>query len=121
INNYFVGGPLTPASKSTPISRGTGTFNLYRSGIYFDNNHDGVLNGTLVPYDDRGYPGITTEAFKSSPFPYPMANPTLTAGEAYQWVIDSVGAIYPRRDQVDEQMVNDLRTIGTTGTYMYRE
>ncbi|RYU78562.1 pectate lyase family protein, partial [Hymenobacter persicinus] len=58
INNYFVGGPLTPPDKTTPFSRGTGTFNLYGSGNLFDNNRNGLLDGQPVPYDTVGYPGI---------------------------------------------------------------
>lgn len=121
INNYFVGGPLTPPSKTTPFSRGTGTFNLYASGNYFDNDKDGQLNGTLVPYTDAGYPGITADAFKAQPFPYPAASPALTAEQAYQLIIDSVGASYPRRDQVDNLMVDEVKSKGLLGMYVYRE
>src|SRR5699024_721813 len=73
INNYFVGGPLTPPDKTTPLSRGTPTFHLYGAGNYFDNNKDGILNGSLVPFDATGYPGITAEGFKTEPFAYPEA------------------------------------------------
>lgn len=121
INNYFVGGPLTPPSKTTPFSRGTGTFYLYGAGNYFDNNQDGVLNGTLVPYDSIGYPGISADGFKQQPFPYPAATPLLTATQAYQWVTDSVGAWYPRRDQVDSLMIDEVRSRGIKGWYVYRE
>jgi len=121
INNYFVGGPLTPISKTTPFSRGTGTFNIFGSGNFFDNNQNGVLDGALVPFDETGYPGITGDAFKSQAFPYPQANPAMTAAEAYQHVIDSVGSCYPRRDQVDEWMIDEVKSKGTKGMYVYRE
>ncbi|SFE52401.1 Por secretion system C-terminal sorting domain-containing protein [Chitinophaga sp. CF118] len=121
INNYFVGGPLTPPSKTTPFSRGTGTFYLYGAGNYFDNNQDGILNGALVPYDTIGYPGIGTTGFKQQPFPYPMAAPLLSAAQAYQWVIDSVGACYPRRDEVDSLLANEVNSRGVKGWYVYRE
>lgn len=121
INNYFTGGPLTPPSKTTPFSRGTGTFFLYGAGNYFDNNTDGVLNGTLVPYDTTGYPGIAAEGFRTQPFPYPLATPAMTAQQAYQWVTDSVGAMYPRRDQVDALLADEVRSKGTQGWYVYRE
>ncbi|MCC2546589.1 T9SS type A sorting domain-containing protein [Hymenobacter sp. BT175] len=121
INNYFVGGPLTPPSKTTPFSRGTGTFNLYGAGNYFDNNRNGVLDGTLVPYDTVGYPGIVGAGFRSQPFAYPAASPVLTAQQAYQHVIDSVGAAYPRRDQVDGLMIDEVRSRGTQGYYVYNE
>ncbi|WP_205502912.1 LamG-like jellyroll fold domain-containing protein [Rufibacter psychrotolerans] len=123
INNYFVGGPLTPPNRASPFSRGTGSFFLYGAGNYYDNNKNGVLDGTLVPYDasSAGYPGIAPEGFKAQPFPYPMANPTLTAEQAYQWVIDSVGASYPRRDQVDAFLIDEVKSRGTKGHYVYRE
>jgi|GEM_PF-260389 len=123
INNYFVGGPLTPPSKTSPFSRGTGTFNIYGSGNYFDNNKNGILDGTEVPYDgsSAGYPGITEEAFKSQPFAYPMANPALTAAQAYQHVIDNVGATYPHRDELDAFMVDEVQSKGVKGFYVYRE
>lgn len=119
INNYFVSGPLTPPSKTTPFSRGTGTFNLFGAGNYFDKDMNGALDGTLVPYDSIGYPGITS--FRTSPYDYPNANPALTAEQAYTWIIDSVGPCYPRRDQVDSLMVSEVASRGTNGFYVYRE
>lgn len=121
INNYFVGGPLTPPLKTTPFSRGTGTFNVYGSGNFFDNNQNGVLDGSEVPFDETGYPGISGSAFKSAPFAYPAAAPAMTAEQAYQYIIESVGAIYPRRDEVDLLLVNEVQSKGTQGVYMYRE
>lgn len=121
INNYFVGGPSTPPSKTTPFSRGSGNFNLYGAGNYFDNNQNGQLDGTLVSTDSIGYPGITADAFKSQPFAYPTAVPQYSAAEAYQQVIDHVGATYPRRDQVDQLMVDEVASRGTAGLYVYRE
>lgn len=121
LNNYFVGGPLTPPDKTTPFSRGTGTFNIYGAGNYFDNNKNGSLDGTLVPFNSTGYPGIEGEAFKAQAFAYPAANPTLTAQQAYQWIIDSVGACYPRRDQVDSFLLDEVKSYGTKGHYVYRE
>ncbi|OQP53619.1 LamG-like jellyroll fold domain-containing protein [Niastella populi] len=121
INNYFMGGPLTPPTKTTPFSRGTGTFYLYGSGNYFDNNQNGISDGAPVPYDTIGYPGIAPDGFKTQPFPYPQANPAFTAAQAYAWVIDSVGASYPRRDQVDSLLAEEVRSRGTKGYYVYRE
>ncbi|MEJ6980886.1 LamG-like jellyroll fold domain-containing protein [Pedobacter sp. P351] len=123
INNYFVSGPLTPPSEQSPFSRGTGSFNIYGSGNYFDHNKNGVLDGTVIPYDGSptGYPGITAEAFKTSPYPYPAANPTLTAEQAYQHVIDNVGATYPHRDDLDAFLVDEVKSKGVKGFYVYRE
>jgi len=121
INNYFVSGPLTPPTVSTPFSRGTGTFFLYGAGNYFDGNKNGTLDGTLVPYDNNGYPGIEPAGFKPSPFAYPKASTSLSAQQAYQWVIDSVGPSYPRRDQLDSMLVDEVASKGLKGWYVYRE
>ena len=121
INNYFMSGPLTPPGKTTPFSRGTGTFYLYGSGNFFDKNQNGITDGELVPYDTLGYPGIGADGFKTQPFPYPQSNPAFTAEQAYAWVIDSVGASYPRRDQVDSLLAEEVRSRGTQGYYVYRE
>ena len=121
INNYFVGGPSTNPSNSTPFTRGNANFNVYGSGNYFDNDRDGVLDGTLVPYNTTGYPTGDAAALKTTPYDYPEKNTTLTAAQAYQSVIDNVGANYPTRDQVDALMVSDLQSKGISGVYVYRE
>ena len=121
INNYFVGGPLTPPSETTPFSRGTETFNVFGSGNYFDNDKDGTLNGALVPFDGTGYPGIVGAGFKTEPFPYPAATPTLSAAEAFDYVIANVGVNYPRLDQVDGLLIDEVSSRGTEGMYVYRE
>nr|WP_294895593.1 LamG-like jellyroll fold domain-containing protein [uncultured Pedobacter sp.] len=121
INNYFIGGPLTSTSTSTPFNRGNANFYLYGSGNYFDNNRDGALNGALVPEDLTGYPTGDASTILTTPYDYPMKNPTLTAEQAFAKVIDSVGASYPKRDQVDSLIVAQLNSKGTEGIYLYRE
>jgi len=119
INNYFIGGPNTSNLVSTPFNRGNDNFSLYGSGNYFDNNKDGVLNGTLVPADLTGYPTGDISTILSTPYDYPMKNTTLSAQDAYNKIVSDVGASYPRRDQVDNLMISDLMSKGTTATYVY--
>jgi hypothetical protein len=119
INNYFIGGPNTSNTVSTPFNRGNDNFSLYGSGNYFDNNKDGVLNGTLVPYDLTGYPTGDVATLLSTPYDYPMKNITLSAVDAFDKIVTSVGASYPRRDQVENLMISDLSSKGTTATYVY--
>ena len=121
INNYFVGAPNTPPTASTPFSRGTGTFNLYGAGNYFDNNKNGALDGSLVPYNATGYPGLDAGNFKTAPFAYPAANPSMTAAQAYSWIVSNVGPTIPKRDQVDSLIVAEVNSRGTQGRYIYRE
>lgn len=119
INNYFIGGPNTSSTVTTPFSVGNANFNLYGSGNYFDNNKNGALDGTLVPQDLTGYPVGDPAAILATPYDYPMKNPTLTAQAAYDKIISGAGASYPRRDQVDGLMISDLMSKGTTATYVY--
>lgn len=121
INNYFISGPSTRDNWATPFNRGNSNFNLYGSGNYFDNNKDGVLNGIDLPYDIISYPTGDESSLKAVPYDYPMKNPAMTAEQAYYWICDHVGASYPRRDQVDKLMISDLRSIGTSGIYVYTE
>lgn len=119
INNYFIGGPNTSTTVTTPFSVGNANFNLYGSGNYFDNNRNGVLDGTLVPQNLTGYPVGDVAAIQTAPYDYPMKNTTVTAQTAYDNIIASAGASYPRRDQVDQLMISDLLSKGTTATYVY--
>jgi len=119
INNYFIGGPNTSTTISTPFNRGNPGFSLYGPGNYFDNNRDGVLNGNLVPQDLSGFPVDDAASILATPYDYPMKNTTLSAEDAYNKIVESVGASYPRRDQVDNLMITDLQSKGTTATYVY--
>lgn len=119
INNYFIGGPNTSGTVSTPFSVGNANFNLYGSGNYFDNNKNGVLDGALVPSDLTGFPVGDINAIQPTSYDYPMKNPTLTAQGAFDNIIAGVGASYPQRDQVDGLMVSDLQSKGTTAAYVY--
>lgn len=121
INNYFMGGPYTSGSVTTPFNRGNSNFYLYGSGNYFDNNKNGLLDGALVPEDLNGYPTGDALSMQSVPYDYPEKNPTLTAQEAFDKAILSVGASYPKRDQVDSLMIADLASKGTQAFYVYRE
>ncbi|WP_437921066.1 LamG-like jellyroll fold domain-containing protein [Sphingobacterium sp. LRF_L2] len=123
LNNYFVGGPSTPQSKSTPFSRGNGNFNLYEGGNYYDNNQNGQLDGTLIQPTDSWYPGLELSNFKTAAdySDYPSISPSMSATQAYQYLIDNVGATRPRRDEVDQFFVTELASKGTAGFYTYRE
>ncbi|MGK9127957.1 hypothetical protein M1D52_04280 [Olivibacter sp. SA151] len=120
LNNYFISGPLTPP-KNTPFSRGTGTFYLHAAGNYFDPNKNGVLDGSLVPFDTIGYPGLADSNFVQQPFAYPAKTPSMNAEQAYHYVLNNAGATLPSRDEVDLSMINELRSKGKQGSYIYTE
>ncbi len=119
LNNYFIGGPNTSSTVSTPFSVGNANFNLYGSGNYFDNNKNGILDGTLVPQDLTGYPVGDITAIQPTSYDYPMKNPALTAQASFDNIVAGVGASYPQRDQVDQLMISDLSSKGTAATYVY--
>lgn len=120
INNYFIGGPNTGSAVATPFNRGNENFYLYGPGNYFDNNKNGILDGALVPQDLTGFPvGTDAANILATPYDYPMKNTTLSALDAYNKIVASVGASYPRRDQVENLMISDLMSKGTTATYVY--
>lgn len=119
INNYFISGPNTSNTVSSPFNRGNAGFSLYGPGNYFDNNKNGILDGSLVPQDLTGFPVDNTASIMSTPYDYPMKTPALSAQDAFDKAVLSVGASYPRRDQVDNLMISDLMSKGTVATYMY--
>ncbi|WP_374446406.1 hypothetical protein [Epilithonimonas sp.] len=121
INNYFIGGPLTLEDRKTPFSRGTNTFHLYESGNYFDNNKNGILDGHLVPHNSEGFPGETPVVFNNSPFQYPDSKTSLSASQAFNFVIKNAGASFPKRDDVDELIISEVQSLGRKGTYVFTE
>lgn len=121
INNYFISGPHTGNDVTTPFNRGNSNFYLYGSGNYFDSNKNGVLDGNLVSEDLTGYPTGDANSLQSEPYDYPLKNAPLTAQQAFDNIVLSVGASYPKRDQVDSLMIADLKSKGTEAFYVYRE
>ncbi len=121
INNYFIGGPLTLEDRKTPFSRGTNTFHLYESGNYFDNNKNGILDGQLIPHNSEGFPGETPVVFSNSPFQYPDSEPNLSATQAFNYVIKNAGASFPKRDDVDELIISEVKSLGEKGIYVFTE
>lgn len=123
LNNYFVGGPATPKTKQTPFSRGNENFNVYQAGNYYDNNQNGQLDGVLIEGNDSWYPGLKPENFKTVDdyADYPSVSPSLSAKETYQYLIDQVGAVLPRRDPVDAFLIQELKSKGALGLYAYQE
>lgn len=120
VNNYFIAGPHTPA-KNTPFSRGTATFSLYASGNFWDDDKDGVLNGSAVPPNLTGYPGVEMTNFQSRPYDYPYTSSAMGTRKAFDWVVQHVGANYPKRDELDELLVGEVSSLGTEAVYVYTE
>ncbi|MDL2241899.1 polysaccharide lyase, partial [Bacteroidales bacterium OttesenSCG-928-L03] len=123
INNYFKPGPITPEGrpiayrilkpeasrdKNKPNVFGkayvNGNITLGNEAVTRDNWAGGVQVGNLPNAGEF-------EAQIRSDQPFPM-NPVtiMTAEEAYEYVLNNVGATLPKRDAVDERIVKTVRT-----------
>ena len=122
-NNYFIGGPATPKDKQSPFSRGNENFNLYQTGNYYDNNQNGQLDGVAIQGNAQWYPGLQPENFRTRTdyANYPSISSWLSAEELVPYLIARVGATRPKRDQVDELLIQELKSLGKSGHYVYDE
>ena len=122
-NNYFIGGPATPKDKQSPFSRGNENFNLYQTGNYYDNNQNGQLDGVAIQGNAQWYPGLQPENFRTRTdyANYPSISSWLSAEELVPYLIARVGATRPKRDQVDELLIQELKSLGKSGHYVYEE
>lgn len=120
-DNYFIKGPSTGGTDA--FVRGNTNFQVYHKGNYLDYSSDGQLNG--IPAVDDDLAPVTFIADKSQFVGIPKLHPeitnTSTALEAYNWVVDNVGANLPSRDAVDEYLINELKSLGTAGTLINGE
>jgi hypothetical protein len=123
INNYYKPGPITPLDK--PIGhrilkpesgRDAANKSTYGKAYVNGNIVEGNEKVTKNNWDggvqvaDGPDAGQYTDAIKVNE-PMPMAPVvTLTAKEAYNYVLNNVGAILPKRDAVDKRIVEDVRT-----------
>ncbi len=118
INNYYIKGPSTTVA---PYTRANNNFQLYAAGNLYDENTDGILNGTESRKDDYGpafwveTPDYWLTSEPTIPQMHPDINNLLSAEEAYAWIVDSVGCVLPYRDQVDSYLIDELTSLGIKG------
>ena len=124
INNYYKPGPLTPTTSPVghrilkPESgRSRLSYKVY-GRVYADGNFvegypkisaDNWAGGIQIESqpDTEGY----TEKMKwDKPFPMENPFPIMTATEAYNFVLDNAGATLPKRDIVDQRVIEQIRT-----------
>jgi hypothetical protein len=122
INNYYKPGPITPKDK--PIGHRILKPEANRDKT--DSNHFGkaYVNGNIVEGDEavtkdnwaggvqvRELPDcgqFTSQIRVDKPFPMPKIT-MMSAKEAYDYVLNNVGAILPKRDPVDQRIVKQVR------------
>ena len=127
-NNYLIWGP---AGATPPFTRGTPTFHVYASGNYFDDNRNGIPDGKLCNKEDYGEitwvesPGYWDRLKADDPAKIPFKHPEIpnvvSAKEALSWVIDSVGAVFPKRDVFDRYVIDELKSFGKKGILINSE
>lgn len=123
INNYFKPGPAT--NKNSPVGHRILKPEAGRSKLKYLVFGRCYVNGNIMD----GYPEITKDNWnggvqveelpntdKYTPYmkldqPAPMPDMTiLSAPEAYRYVLNNAGATLPRRDAVDQRVVEQVRT-----------
>lgn len=117
-NNYFVKGPWN--GSGSPLSEGNENFQFYGAGNYYDSNKDGQLNGSPITDDEYTASGALRRSslseFTNLPKQFPVIANMMTAEAALQWIIDSVGPSLPVRDEVDQYLIDELKSFGTLGS-----
>jgi pectin methylesterase-like acyl-CoA thioesterase len=135
VNNYYKPGPATPGSLTVSSNANkrnrilnytsftnTGTDTTWGGKFYITGN---VVEGYPDVSTDNWTKGVQKDGFArgdaliatakvATPFVFSMAR-TQTADAAYKSVLDSVGAILPRRDAIDARIVKETQT--GTATY----
>jgi len=110
VGNYLRAGPSSTAK--TPIHIGNkpvdSNITFYLSGNIFEGHDDmNADNAKFIDaYEIDGKPQAKTVA---TPFPTAPVT-TVSAKEAFELVLASVGASLPARDAVDARLVNHVRT-----------
>lgn len=123
INNYYKPGPLTP--KNSPVGHrllkpesGRSKLDHYVFGrVYADGNimegNERVTrnnwDGGIQVQDQANTQGYTELMKWNEPFPMPQF-PIMSAKESYDFVLQHAGATLPKRDIVDERVIEEVKT-----------
>lgn len=122
INNYYKPGPLTPDTDIRyRILRPESRFKIngipiygrvYANGNIVEGNDSITADnwrGGIQPADDKLTPEIMSRMKMDKPFATPYLN-IMPTKEAYNFVLDNVGATFPCRDIIDQRIVEEVRT-----------
>ncbi|TDO77272.1 hypothetical protein EV143_10432 [Flavobacterium chryseum] len=123
VNNYFKPGPITPTDKpiryrilkpESDYMKPKTYGRAYVSGNYIDgapevtadNWNGGVQLEDLSDEETKGFLELIKQ---NKPFTMPHIT-IMKAEEAYEFVLNNVGATLPKRDAVDERIIKQVRT-----------
>lgn len=119
-DNYWVTGPWKNAAK--PLVGGNSNFKYFAEGNYYDPDMDGTPDGHLMTDEEYassgGYRVDNTNALTGlgAPKGIPEITSRMTAPEALDYVIAHAGASLPVRDEVDQYLIDELCSFGTSGS-----
>ena len=123
VNNYYKPGPLTP--KDSPVGyrmvkpeSGRSKLGYLVFGRVYCNGN--IMDGNETVTKDNWNGGVQVEDFPNTdkytdamkwnePFPMPELT-VMSAQKAYDYVLDNVGANIPKRDIVDQRVVEQVRS-----------
>ena len=101
VNNYYRVGPAT---RSTFVDPSSPYGKWYVTGNYMEGNDAANEDN----WEGVGVSSSTAETIRSLTLSDDFPIPTQTAEEAYQTVIESAGAIFPKRDSVDMRILDQV-------------
>ena len=107
MGNYFINGPSTVGNC---FNSATASFHVYAWENFWDTNRNGILDGALVTGSQYG-----PVTFESNPYPYYGVGNLLSPVQAYNNVVNDVGASLVR-DAVDIFLINQLKSSGGQGS-----
>lgn len=112
VNNYYKPGPAAPAelkfahaSFQKENSKGTGQWYL-NGNIMEGGNALTKKNFRGLDLTESGHP---KSAEAAEPFKVSSALPDQSAKDAYEVVLKFAGAVLPKRDEVDERIINETK------------
>jgi hypothetical protein len=118
VNNYYKPGPATPsvlkfahASFEKEKSKGTGEW--YLKGNIMEGDHSLTKkNFKGLDLSEQGYPK-NAEAGEAFSISAPLQDEP--AKDAYAKVLKNAGAIFPKRDKIDERIIYETKTGTASG------
>lgn len=138
-NNYFIVGPCynwqnvaqpdgsirteqVPMNPARPFTGGNQEFRTYCKGNFYDKDKDGTLNGEEITAANWAEHCSGTPLFlEARAALHPILRSQKSAAEAYEWVVQYVGASLPGRDEVDTYLIDELTSLGGKGTIIQDE
>jgi len=113
VNNYYKYGPSTASSVKervfNPFKGKTLPFGkFYISGNYVDGSSKVTGNNWLGVVMDKGTEADAAASKVEGPFATEMIT-TQSATDAYAIILENAGAILPKRDTLDERIINEVK------------